>query len=183
MVTALKGINPTIVKLNGKLAGITHFVICSGESTRHLQTIADSLVRSVGCPCLSLLPSPQWSQVRDRKLVKAPSYKFGAEGTPASRMSPPSLCVTLLIFSSLPLSWLRLDGDRHVECCCPSHDAQSVFPSLSLSLSLSLTSPLLRHAEEIQFGSTLDSPLATLCGLSRGIQRQESTGEISRLFG
>lgn len=47
MMENLKGMDVRVVKINGKLDGITHFIIGSGESSRHLQTMADSLVRSV----------------------------------------------------------------------------------------------------------------------------------------
>jgi hypothetical protein len=47
MIESLKGMDVRVVKINGKLDGISHFIIGSGESSRHLQNMADSLVRSV----------------------------------------------------------------------------------------------------------------------------------------
>ncbi len=67
----MRGIDVKILPIQGHFDNVSHFLICSGDSERHLQTLADVLVRAV----------------RERKLIQAPSFKFGAEGEPKSRMS------------------------------------------------------------------------------------------------
>lgn len=116
VMQTMKGIDVKIVQINGKLQGITHFIIGSGESTRHLQNMADVLVRSV----------------RDRKLMKAPSFKFGAEGSASSR----KLFLLSLIDFYLFLDWMVVDMWNVV--------AHLMMPSMSLTyaslLPLSLSS-------------------------------------------
>jgi hypothetical protein len=93
MMTSLKGINPTIVKINGKLAGISHFVICSGESTRHLQTIADSLVRSVEDPSLPDPPSPVTGQ--GSQTHQGSKLQIWGRGNSSQSLVPPLHCLLL----------------------------------------------------------------------------------------